>query len=58
LFAEPKREIDLSKINLYYYSPQEFPTKEVYDIRDKLNLTLIKKFEVNNKSVEIYLVNH
>ena len=53
----PKREIDLSQIDFYYYSPQEFPTKEVYDIKDKLNLTLIKRFEINNKSTEIYLVN-
>jgi len=50
--------IDLSKIDLYYYSPQEFPTKGIYEIRDQLNLTLIKRFEKNNKSVEIYKVNH
>lgn len=52
----PERNINLNEIDLYYHSPQEFPTKEVYDIRDKLDLTLIKKFELNNKSVEIYKV--
>lgn len=53
----PKKEINLSEINLYYYSPQEFPTKEVYDIANQLNLTLIKRFELNNKTTEIYIVN-
>mgnify|MGYP001590690977 FL=1 len=53
----PKKEINITDIDLYYYSPQEFPTKEVYDIANKLNLSLIKEFEINNKSVEIYLVN-
>ena len=53
----PKKQINQSKIDIYYHSPQEFPTKEVYDIKDKLNLTLIKRFEINNKSTEIYLVN-
>ena len=53
----PEQKIDLNKIDIYYSSPQEFPTKEVYDIKDKLSLTLIKRFEVNNKSVEIYKVN-
>ncbi len=52
-----KEEINLDEINLYYYSPQEFPIKNIYDARDKLNLTLIKKFEKNNKVTEIYLVN-
>ena len=53
----PKKQINQSKIDIYYHSPQEFPTKEVYDIKDKLNLTLIKRFEINNKSTEIYLVS-
>jgi hypothetical protein len=49
----PKMEINLSEINLYYYSTQEFQTKEIYDIRDKLNLKLLKRFEINKKVVEI-----
>ena len=53
----PKKEINISKLDIYYHSPQEYPNKNIYDIVNKLNLTLIKKFEINNKSVEIYLVN-
>jgi len=49
--------IDVSKIDLYYYSPQEHSSKQILDASKKLNLTLIKKFEINNKSAEIYLVN-
>src|SRR3989344_1168104 len=45
----PKKEINLSLIDVYYYSPQQFPNKKTEDIADKLNLTLIKKFEMNNK---------
>jgi hypothetical protein len=53
----PKKEINLSEIDLSYYSPQEYPTGEVNKIRKQLNLTLIKRFELNNKSTEIYLAN-
>jgi len=48
--------IDLNLIDLYYYTPQEF-SSVVPDISKKLDLTLIKRFELNNKSVEIYEVN-
>ena len=53
----PKKEINLSQIDLYYYSPQQFPNKKIEDIADKLDLTMIKRFEINNKTAEIYLVN-
>jgi hypothetical protein len=55
LYKEP--DINLSKIDLYYHSKQEYPTKGIDDAAKKLNLTLLKKFELNNKTVEIYLVN-
>jgi len=53
----PKFSPNLSKIDIYYYSSQEFKTKPIIDVVKNLNLTLIKKFEVNNKVSEIYLVN-
>ena len=53
----PEQNINLSEIDLYYYSPQEYPNQKIYNLRDQLNLTLIKRFEVNNKVAEIYLVN-
>ena len=52
-----KQEINISNIDIYYYSPQEYPNANIYEIRDQLNLTLIKKFEKNNKIVELYLVD-
>lgn len=55
LYVDPV--IDINTIDLYYYTPQEFPSKRVLDIVQKLNLTPIKRFELNNKAVEIYLVN-
>ena len=48
--------IDLNSIDLYYYTPQEF-SSIIPDIAKKLDLTLIKRFELNNKFVEIYEVN-
>ena len=61
-FLDPKtvqkEPINLSEIDIYYYSPQEFKTKPILELKNKLNLTLIKRFELNNKSTEIYLVNH
>ncbi len=54
LYPEP--EINLSSIDIYYYSPQEYPNKKILDASNQLNLTLIKKFEKNNKTVEIYKV--
>jgi len=53
----PKPLIDINSIDLYYYSPQQTPSDDVLDIASKLNLTLIKRFELNNKFVEIYKVN-
>ena len=55
--AIPEFNPNLSNIDLYYYSPQEYPTKPILETAKKLNLTLIKKFEINNKSTEIYIVN-
>jgi hypothetical protein len=49
--------IDINSIDLYYYSPQQTPSGNVPNIAEKLNLTLIKRFELNNKIVEIYKVN-
>ena len=48
--------IDLNLIDLYLYTPQEF-SSVIPDISKKLNMTLIKKFELNNKFVEIYKIN-
>ncbi|MAG47184.1 hypothetical protein CL617_01140, partial [archaeon] len=49
--------IDPDVIDLYYYSPQQYPTKNILEIAEKLDLKLIKRFELNNKVVEIYKVN-
>ena len=60
IFLHPQfnqnQTIDLNSIDFYYYTPQEF-SSVIPDIAKKLNLTLIKRFESNNKSVEIYRVN-
>ena len=55
LYLEPI--IDVSSIDLYYYSPQQTPSEDILDIVKGLNLTLTKRFELNNKFVEIYRVN-
>lgn len=52
-----ENEYNLNDIDLYYTSPQEFKDGNIREIASKLNLTLIKRFELNNKSTEIYLVN-
>jgi len=49
--------INPNDIDIYYYSPQEHSSKQILDVKEQLNLTLIKRFEVNNKSTEIYIVN-
>ena len=49
--------INPGDIDIYYYSPQEHSSKQILDVKEQLNLTLIKRFEINNKSTEIYLVN-
>ncbi len=49
--------INPDNIDLYYYSPQEHSSKQILDVKEQLNLTLIKRFEINNKSTEIYIVN-
>ncbi len=49
--------INPKDIDIYYYSPQEHPSKQILDVKERLNLTLIKRFEINNKSAEVYLVN-
>ncbi len=57
LTLRSNQKINISNIDLYYYSPQEYPTQKITDAAKSLNLTLIKRFELNNKSAEIYKVN-
>mgnify|MGYP001560195473 FL=1 len=52
-----RQEIDISQVDLYYHSGQQYPVKPLQDVVKQLNLTLIKRFEINNKVTEIYLVN-
>ena len=52
-----RQEIDISQIDLYYHSEQQYPVEPLKDLIKKLNLILIKRFEMNNKVTEIYLVN-
>ena len=51
------KTIDLNSIDIIYYSDQEFKTKYSRELNKILNKTLIKRFELNNKVVEIYKVN-
>lgn len=53
----PEFSVNISEIDLYYYSGQEFATKPILETAKELNLTLIKRFEINNKLTEIYMVN-
>jgi len=49
--------INISEVDIYYYSKQEYNTTNINDAVKNLNLTLLKRFEINNKVTEIYLVN-
>src|SRR3989344_428828 len=51
------KTIDLNSVDIAYYSKQQFENKysrELYEILDKI---LIKRFELNGKTVEIYKIN-
>ena len=51
------KTIDLNLIDILYYSGQEYKTKYSKELNKILNKTLIKKFELNNKTVEIYKID-
>ena len=47
-------DLNLSDIDLIYYSPQSHEPEILLDIMTNLNLTLLKRFEQNGKYSEIY----
>ena len=60
VFLNPElynKTVDLNLIYLVYASDQEFKNRHSRGIDKILNKTLIKRFEMNNKVVEIYKVN-
>ena len=60
IFLNPNiynKTIDLNLIDVVYYSGQEYKTRYSRELNNILNKTLVRKFELNNKTVEIYKIN-
>jgi len=51
------KTIDLNSIDIIYSSDQEFKTRYSRELNKILNKTIIKEFELNNKTVKIYEVD-